>query len=82
MSRQIERRLADRDSDDALSPEILALLVTCGGEIRESDRAALPEGRMDSVLDRRHHDRRVRDRRGDDRRQGDRRVARSAWRPS
>ena len=82
MSRQIERRLADRDSDDALSPEILALLVTCGGEIRESDRAALPEGRIDSVPDRRHHDRRSHDRRGEDRRQEDRRVAQVTRRPS
>jgi hypothetical protein len=45
MNHHFERRAAHHDSDEALSPEILALLVTCGGEIRESDRSALAEGR-------------------------------------
>lgn len=58
MNHQIERRATNRDPDDALSPEILALLVTCGAEIRESDQAALAEGRRREVPDRRSQDRR------------------------
>jgi hypothetical protein len=38
-----DRRKSPRDGDDALSPEYLAMLVVCGGEVRASDRAALPE---------------------------------------
>ena len=53
MSHQIERRAANRDPDDAVSPEILAVLVMCGAEIRESDRAAIAQ-----VPDRRSQDRR------------------------
>jgi hypothetical protein len=50
MSTQIERRRAERrqaepNSEDDLSPEYLALLEVCGGEIRASDRAALAERR-------------------------------------
>jgi hypothetical protein len=67
MSHQFERRAANGDPDDALSPDILAVLVMCGGEIRESDRAALPAARTDLA----------RDRRSQDRRHGDRRVAQS-----
>ena len=44
MNHQIERRAGSHESEDALSPEILALLVTCGGEMREDDRAALADG--------------------------------------
>jgi hypothetical protein len=73
MSHQFERRAANRSPDDAPSPEILAVLVMCGAEIRESDRAALPQVRTDLVRDRRSHDRRRQDRR-----RGDRRVAGSA----
>jgi hypothetical protein len=39
----IERRQPDRSADEALSPEYLRVLEICGGEIRESDRAALAE---------------------------------------
>jgi len=50
MSAQIERRRSERrqgdpSADDELSPEYLALLEVCGGEIRKSDRAALAERR-------------------------------------
>lgn len=50
MSTQIERRRAERrqaepNTDDELSPEYLALLEVCGGEIRASDRAVLAERR-------------------------------------
>lgn len=41
MSHQIERRASNRDPDDALSTGILALLVTCGAQINESDRTAM-----------------------------------------
>lgn len=33
----------DGDSSEALSPEFLAMLVVCGGEVRSEDRAALRE---------------------------------------
>ena len=46
MSQQNERRKADRSADEELSPEYLALLEVCGGEIRESDRAALAKRRV------------------------------------
>ena len=38
-----DRRKSEADSDDALSPEFLAVLVACGGEVRAGDRAAMPE---------------------------------------
>jgi hypothetical protein len=72
MSHQIERRAAN----NALSPDILAVLVMCGAEIRESDRAALPEVCAEQVQDARSADRRQRDRR-----QGDRRVAQRVSQP-
>ena len=43
--RRAERRQADTNPEDDLSPEYLALLEVCGGEIRASDRAALAERR-------------------------------------
>ena len=51
MSVQTERRRADRrqaepSPEDDLSPEYLALLEVCGGEIRASDRAVLAERRQ------------------------------------
>ncbi len=45
MNSQIERRKTNRDADEALPPEYLAVLEVCGGEIRESDRPALEERR-------------------------------------
>ena len=44
--RRAERRQADPESDADLSPEYLALLEVCGGEIRASDRAVLAERRQ------------------------------------
>ena len=44
--RRAERRQADPEADEDLSPEYLALLEVCGGEIRASDRAALAEKRQ------------------------------------
>jgi len=43
--RRTERRQADPKAEDDLSPEYLALLEVCGGEIRASDRAVLAERR-------------------------------------
>ena len=44
--RRAERRQADPKPEDDLSPEYLALLEVCGGEIRASDRAVLAERRQ------------------------------------
>jgi hypothetical protein len=43
--RRVERRQGDANAEDELSPEYLALLEVCGGEIRASDRAVLAERR-------------------------------------
>ena len=43
--RRAERRQADPKPEDDLSPEYLALLEVCGGEIRAGDRLALAERR-------------------------------------
>jgi hypothetical protein len=45
MSHPIERRAVNHGGpEDALPPEVAALIVLCGGEIRESDR--VPERRQ------------------------------------
>jgi hypothetical protein len=44
--RRAERRQTDANAEDDLSPEYLALLEVCGGEIRASDRAVLAERRL------------------------------------
>ena len=38
-----DRRKSEADSDDALSPEFLAVLMACGGEVRAGDRATMAE---------------------------------------
>jgi len=38
-----DRRALAHDNDDEFSPEYLAVLVVCGGTVRESDWAQLPE---------------------------------------
>ena len=49
---KIERRQADRrSSDEDLSPEYLALLDVCGGEIRAGDRAVLSRRRQGSAVE-------------------------------
>ncbi len=45
MTRQVERRKTSRGADEALSPEYLAVLEVCGGEIRQTDRPAMEERR-------------------------------------
>ena len=49
--RRAERRQADANAEDDLSPEYLALLEVCGGEIRASDRAVLAERRLAMQLE-------------------------------
>ena len=46
MNSQVERRKSSRVPEDALSPEYLAVLAVCGGEIRESDKPVLAERRQ------------------------------------
>jgi hypothetical protein len=47
MTEQTERRRAERRTEeDALSPEYLALLEVCGGEMRASDRELLAQRRQ------------------------------------
>jgi hypothetical protein len=45
MNDQSERRKTSRGPDETLSPEYLAVLEVCGGEIRESDKPVLEERR-------------------------------------
>jgi len=71
MNHPTERRAVNHGGpEDALPPEVAALIVLCGGEIRESDR--VPERRQ-SRPDRRGHDRRH-----GDRRHGQRRAVQTA----
>ena len=39
-----DRRKHAADPDEELSPEFLAMLVACGGEVRAEDRSTLSEG--------------------------------------
>jgi len=57
---QVERREHNRDPKDELLPEVLALLKSCGAEIRESDRQRLAEAKApEQPRDRRRGDRRA-----------------------
>ena len=40
--RQFERRKGAHVPEDAMSPDVLALLVLCGGRVRASDRVSTP----------------------------------------
>ena len=46
MNSLVERRKTSGIAEDALSPEYLAVLAVCGGEIRESDKTVLAERRQ------------------------------------
>ncbi|MEP7300905.1 MAG: hypothetical protein ABI699_05205 [Caldimonas sp.] len=50
------RKNADDLVDEALSPEFLAMLLACGGEVREGDRAVLREVSTDRRAGRRRSD--------------------------
>ena len=57
---QVERREHNRDPKDELLPEVLALLKSCGAEIRESDHQRLADVKAaDQPRDRRRGDRRA-----------------------
>jgi len=57
---QVERREHDRDPKDELLPDVLALLKSCGAEIRESDRQRLADAKAaEQPRDRRRGDRRT-----------------------
>ena len=58
MVEQQERRKATRDPEDELSPELVALLLTCGAEVRRADLEALDGGRGLESPDRRRPERR------------------------
>ena len=55
---QIDRRRARAENDEALSPELVALLLVCGGEVREGDRELLDVSQNPDLLDRRRPERR------------------------
>ena len=38
-----DRRKSEAESDEVVSPEFLAMLMACGGEVRATDRPAMPE---------------------------------------
>ena len=63
MNPRSERRAGSREYEDALTPEFLVLLARCGGQIRESDRAALANIQRREVPERRSQDRRRQERR-------------------
>lgn len=50
------RRRADDAEDEALSPEYLAMLVVCGGEVRTEDRVALRQAETERRYGRRKDD--------------------------
>ncbi|MEO8525394.1 MAG: hypothetical protein ABI460_11795 [Caldimonas sp.] len=50
------RKKAYELDDEALSPEYLAMLVACGGEVRTADRAALREAETERRYGRRKDD--------------------------
>ncbi len=56
MTEQRERRKALRNPDDTLSPELVALLLQCGGAVREADRTENVGSEM--LWDRRRPERR------------------------
>ena len=68
-----DRRSGDADAREALSPEIVKLLLLCGAEVREADRSAIVTAAPAGADDRRAVDRRDRDRRHVERRFSERR---------
>lgn len=63
MNEARDRRSGDADAREALSPEIVKLLLLCGADVREADRSAA-DATLSGDLD---------DRRATERRDGDRR---------
>ena len=58
MTEPIDRRSVRAEDDEALSPELVALLLMCGGEVRQSDRESLDVAQNPELLDRRRPERR------------------------
>lgn len=65
---QVERRRSERAPEDRLPPEALALLASCGGDIRSSDWALIAQVSPGGAPERRSHERRGADRRSQERR--------------
>ena len=74
-----ERRSRDADAREALSPEIVRLLLLCGAEVREADRSAIASSAVEQrrTSERRDGDRRHVERRFSERRQDERRATAS-----
>ena len=51
-----DRRKHQVDADEILSPEYLAMLIACGGEVRASDRDAASRRQMQQHYGRRKDD--------------------------
>ena len=51
-----DRRKHRADPDEVLSPEYLAMLIACGGEVRVADRDAHGQRRMEQRHGRRKDD--------------------------
>ena len=60
MTGQKERRKSERNPDEALSPELVALLLQCGGAVREADHPTHAESgdSGEKLWDRRRPERR------------------------
>ncbi|MDQ2734166.1 MAG: hypothetical protein M3Y55_04060 [Pseudomonadota bacterium] len=56
MSYPNDRRKNAQEGDEVLSPEYLAMLMVCGGEVRAADRTALPNANADRPYGRRAGD--------------------------
>jgi len=73
MNQETERR-ADRSNEgETLPPEVVKLLLVCGGEVRESDRLRVESMQPSEAADRRAEERRFNDRRHLERRFTERR---------
>ena len=68
-----ERRTGRPDEGEALPPEVVKLLLVCGGEVREVDRSSVAAMQAEEAGDRRARERRFTDRRHIERRATDRR---------
>jgi hypothetical protein len=68
-----ERRTGRPDAGEPLPPEVVKLLLVCGGEVREVDRSSVAAMEAHEAGDRRARERRFTDRRNTERRATDRR---------
>ena len=78
MNQETERRADRSEAGEGLPPELVKLLLVCGGEVRAADRSQVesmsaidPGGRRSRdrrFTERRHVERRFADRRHDERR--------------